>query len=238
MTIGSDDPTLASKVAKAPRRFQEEADRKIVHALAQVNYDLGHPLSQILAQRLLEYGVGTLLNMARDDRLFRRCESLVRSTLPAPPPTWRAEAPTVVTMAVHAAIPRFIGRGLAIWDPDKASLLTFFVNYCLLTFKDHYLTFCRQEARQARESPVFNVAEWAEDRAAPDDVEATALARVTLGEITATIGDSNFTEFARLSMAGHTHAQIAEELGMSARTLKRRVSDWRTLVEKSRSESD
>ena len=204
-----------------------EVDRWISDRLRQIHYDLGHPEAQQLADHLQALGIGTLVTLKNEGRLFAKCRSLVPGALPEPPPAWREESQRVIMVAVRMAVPAFITWSMRTWDPARSSIGTYFVNYCLLKFKTVYTQFCREEAQSAVETPTSDVVDLVSRRSAADDVEDLVVARETLREMTRAVGDREFAEYVRLALAGRTQAESAAALGISESTLQRRLASWR-----------
>ena len=203
------------------------ADRWIADRLRQISYDLGHPEAQQLADHLQDLGIGTLINLKKEGKLFTRSLSLAPGGLPEPPATWDRESTRVIVVAVRMAIPDFITTSMRDWDPSRSAVNTYFVNYCLLKFRTAFAQFCREEGRSSIETPSENIIELESRRSAADNVEDIVIARETLREMTAEVGSAQFAEYVKLALTGMTQAQSAAELGISESALNRRVRGWR-----------
>jgi hypothetical protein len=203
------------------------ADRWIADRLRQIRYDLGHPEAQQLADHLQNLGIGTLINLKNEGKLFSRSLSLAPGGLPETPEAWDRESTRVIVVAVRMAIPNFITKSMPDWDPSQSAIDTYFVNYCLLKFRTAFAQFCREESRASFETPSSNIIEFESRRSAADNVEDIVIARETLREMVAEVGSTQFAEYVKLALEGKTQAQSAAALGISQSALNRRVREWR-----------
>jgi hypothetical protein len=211
-------------------RRRREADKWIAKRLKEIDYDLSHPEAQQFADHLYSLGVGTLINLKKMGTLFAECRKLTPGGLPPAPPSWSEESQRVVVVTVRTATPKFITRSMRTWDPLQSALDTYFVNYCLITFKGVFGQYCKEEAQASAERPTDNVIEMFDTGTAAPAVEDAAIARATVREITTLVGDADFTEYVRLTVMGKTQAQAADALGISASTLARRLAAWRQKI--------
>jgi hypothetical protein len=203
------------------------ADEWIGQRLKELDYDLGHPECQQLADHLYALGVGTLINLKHAGTIFHKCVELGMRGLPPPPGSWDAEAQRVIIVAVRLATSRFITDSMPQWDSSLSSIDTYFVNYCLFRFKAVYLQYCKEERQVSAEVPTGNVVDLFEARAAQGSVEDLALARQTIREAVQLINDEDFTTLVFLAAAGRTRIQIATVLGVSVSALDRRIVQYR-----------
>ena len=211
------------EISTQPRLADEWMGRR----LKELDYDLGHPECQQLADQLYSLGVGTLINLKHAGTIFHKCVELGMRGLPPPPGSWNSEAHRVIIVAVRVATSRFITDSMPQWDSSLSSINTYFVNYCLFHFKAIYLQYCKEERQGSAEIPASNVVDLFEARAAQGSVEDLALARQTIRETVQLIDDETFTAVVFLTAAGRTRAQVATALGISVSTLDRRIVEYR-----------
>ncbi|MBV9313367.1 MAG: hypothetical protein JO100_06365 [Pseudonocardia sp.] len=169
---------------------QQTCDEWLAQRFKEIDYDLAHPEAQLLADHLQQLGIGTLVNMNKNQSIFRRCRSLTHGALPPPPDTWRTESNRVIIETIRTAIPRFITKSMREWDPKRASLATFFVNYCLIVFKTIYERFCAEETPGECERPRDNVVALFDSRYSHRDAQEYVLARAAVREMVALIGSA------------------------------------------------
>ena len=208
-----------------------EADKWIGQRLREINYDLSHPEAQLLANRLQSLGIGTLINMKKSNTLFQACMKLGLYGLPRPPESWNDESQRLIVVAVKVVIPRFITHNMRKWDSQKSTIGTYFVNCCLFEFKKLYLEYYVEESQGLAERPTENVIEMFKMRATEDSSENLAITRQTIREITKLMGSQQFADLILLKAQDLTRAEIAEKLGISVRTLDRRIKEYRQKLE-------
>lgn len=204
-----------------------DADEWIARRLREINYDLGHPDVQQLADHLEPLGVGTLVNLKTSGTLFQACRKLIPGVLPPPPASWHDEFQRIIVVTVRSAIPMFIKRSMPDWDSSRSAIDTYFVNYCLITFKKEYVRYCREEAHSEVEFATEKVIDMFDARTNVRRVEDSAIAKVTVREVIKLVGSPEFAEYVRLTARGLTRAQTAEVLGISISTLDRHIKYWR-----------
>lgn len=214
-------------IGEDPAAHLRKADRWIAQRLREIDYDLTHPETQLLADHLQSVGVGTLVNMQRSDELLGACEKLIMCRLPSPPDSWHIESQRLIVVSVRAAIPGFITRSMRKWDPQGAAINTYFVNYCLFEFKKVYLEYCKEEFQERAELPSSDVIHAFEASAAEDNSEDLAIARQTIREVAKLMGSEEFSTIVFLSAQGLARKQIAAELDISVSSLDRRVAEYR-----------
>jgi DNA-binding CsgD family transcriptional regulator len=203
------------------------ADLEIARRIEQVGYDLHHPICKMLADRLREIGVGTLVNLNKKDELFSKCAALSIRGLPPRPSTWQANAHQVIVDAVHLAVPLFVVKSMPKWNA-RSSIETYFVNYCLFEFKKIYLAFCKT----AIEIPSSDtIIDFCSLLSAHDDPARQALNRQTLREITKLIDSRELADIIIMSASGESQKTIAKELEISETTVSRRLSSFREKLE-------
>jgi hypothetical protein len=207
-----------------------ETDKWIARRLREIDYDLNHPEARLLADRLQPLGIGTLTNMKRSNKLFWACKKLGLGGLPAPPDSWNRESQRLIVVAVKVAIPRFISYSVRKWDPRKSAIGTYFVNCCLFEFKKTYIEYCMEESQGLIECPTDNVIQIFELTGVAASSEHTAVARQTIREITKLMDSQQFTDFILLKAQGLTRLEIADKLGISLRSLDRRIAEYRQKI--------
>lgn len=206
---------------------RRHADVVIAQRLAQLDYDLQHPICKQFADWLLERGIGTLVNLHATDELFGKCTELGIRGLPPPPASWSYEAHQIIVDAVRSAVPEFITKSMPTWNPARSSIGTYFVNYCLFHFKKVYSAFWRA----SRDVPNSGVMDHFSLRRADEEPELQALNRQTVREIAKLMDSPELARIVILSATGRTHKQIACELGVSESTVWRRLRSFREKLE-------
>jgi hypothetical protein len=212
----------------------ENPDRWMAQRLREIDYDLAHPEVQILADHLEAFAVGTLVNMKKSNELLGACKKLIMCELPPPPESWNCESQRLIVVSVKGALPNFITRSMRKWEPNKASMTTYFVNYCLLEFKKVYLAYCKEELPLPGliEYPINDVIPMFETTTVENSAEDRAIARQTIREAINLIGSEEFTDIVRLSAMDRTREQIAKHLGISVSSLDRRIAGYRRKLER------
>jgi DNA-directed RNA polymerase specialized sigma24 family protein len=150
-----EEPALEDDGSPDPQESSEQlirrraADIEVVERLRRVGFDPAHRFGQVLVAQLRELGAGTLITLWTAGELFPRAQRL-KLSLPPPPPSWPAEAYSLLNEAATVAAPRFVSTSLSTWRPEeRASVLTYFVNYTIMNaFKTLYNEFCRDERRR------------------------------------------------------------------------------------------
>jgi RNA polymerase sigma factor (sigma-70 family) len=191
--------------------------------LRQANYDYRSPAAQQLADALHALGVGTLINLVARDRLFAECHRKGIHGLPAPPDNWRSKAREVIVASVEMAVWKFITVRVKDWDPKKASLRTYFVGSCFFEFKEYYLRYCKEAAHRRKEHLAENITSLFDRRNFQESVEGQVLQERVVGDAMHLMGDEQLARIIELLCQGFPRNEVADMLGVSSRTIDRRL---------------
>jgi RNA polymerase sigma factor (sigma-70 family) len=115
------------------------------------------------------------------------------------------------------------------WDPTKgARLTTFFIGQCLMRFANIYRDWLRQEMRSRDLVDAHEAIERNEART-PDtaDPQWIALARHRIRRATRGIQDQRLRPVLELLITGATQPEIAQELGLTVKTVERLLANHR-----------
>ena len=100
-----------------------------------------------LSTTLLEYGVGTLTNLGKNNLLFPTLQQR-HIKVPGPPESWPKDAARVIYLSVQRTVPNFMSRQVLEggWDPTRGTTLkTFFVTASLYGFAKEYRIYHKEE---------------------------------------------------------------------------------------------
>jgi RNA polymerase sigma factor (sigma-70 family) len=115
------------------------------------------------------------------------------------------------------------------WDPTKgARLTTFFIGQCLMRFANIYRDWRRQEMRSRDLVDAHEAIERNEART-PDtaDPQWIAVARHRIRRATRGIQDQRLQPVLELLITGRTQTEIAQELGLTVKTVERLLANHR-----------
>ncbi|TCC33890.1 hypothetical protein E0H75_42290 [Kribbella capetownensis] len=141
-----------------PARASDETPEDIARrrsAEVQIVHNILHaPTPQERKRRIdqfahwaLDETRGPLLDLARSKKIFSEARKYSRRPLerPVPPPYWPEEAQIrVIEETITDACTFFERRGLKEWAPERAGLLTYFINTCKMLFPDAYNRWVRE----------------------------------------------------------------------------------------------
>jgi len=225
---GPDDGYGSSAHAVARRH----EDILFVQRIREIDYDVRNPLCQLFIVQLQAYGKGTLLNLWKNKELFPKCKRLGIRGLPAIPTSWPTRAHDLLCESAVLAAVRFITDSLPKWDPGRgASILTYFVNFCLLQFQEIYTSYCKEEAQRQYEV-LGDSALLLATISASDDPAALAIARHTITEAIGLIDNTQLSKIIEMKADGANRKQIADALGVSVNTIDRRIKRYRQTLKR------
>ncbi|PPK67894.1 sigma factor-like helix-turn-helix DNA-binding protein [Actinokineospora auranticolor] len=168
------------------------------------------------ADDLARYGYATVMAWLRCGEMFAFCANQNRA-LPAPPWYWtdddRAELANLTVTTALNDFRRRAGEGTG-WNPDGgASIRTYFMGNCVLSFPNHYRRWLGEQERHAPLTEVNG------DRHAvdPADLAVTAL---TAREALDDIPDERTRRAVVLHAQGYTHAEIADLIDTTPRAVE------------------
>lgn len=219
------------------KSVRDEDDRRRLVDLTR-SAGPGSPVARDLEEALAELGIGALNSMASKRQLQAALER-VGIMIRVPPPEHGDEVKSVVLIAVGIATPRFMdsfvfgGR----WDPVRASLTTAFTTACLYAFAEEYRSFSRKQTARGFEVPTelgdeFGLGRplWSE---VPQNPERLVLDRLELRAALNRLSPRQ-QDVLLLVAAGHTHAEVASELEMSASQVRSLLRHARAMLRTNR----
>jgi DNA-directed RNA polymerase specialized sigma24 family protein len=122
----------------------------------------------------------------------------------------------------------FFNYSLPLWDPNRASLRTYFVGSLLYPFATEFRKWHEEKSRRRESlSPGWTVAELVERAVSARDLRDNdpvhqVVRRDLLYRVLARTDPVN-RQIADLVMRGHTYGEIAEELGLTERAVEGRL---------------
>jgi len=195
------------------------ADVELLTELALNGFE--GPSYQRFADILARYGIGVLASWCRTGKIFGKCaekgSGLTRRDIPAD------DAEELALETVACALVSYRKKILmgGRWDPRRgASIKTYFIGHCLLTFPNIYRAWLREEQRRP---PVM---------AAPPDSalpgpEQTFHERLAVEEFYLGVGDPTLRRVLMDVAAGYSMEDIAYRCGLTVAAVKSRLYHYR-----------
>lgn len=206
-----------------------EAQVRLALMIRAAGFDPADPEVHQVVTWLENLCAGTLTNMRREGRLFRKCASLNMRSLPTAPDSWPLDSGEVIAETSIAAAREFVTEKIMTWLPERASMPTFFVNCSLFTFERIYRAYRRQkdldEGQVLRDG--VDVVNLFDERSQLSASDGQTVDRLVILEILRLQGDSRIAEIVAGLAQGKTKVQIAKELGIAPATLYRAIADFR-----------
>jgi len=227
----SDQETAATQEARE-RLERRLADRQLVEQLRQGNFS-GQQYDYF-ANDLCRYGLSVMRGWLRTGHIFSllrergidvqaSVEELEELALD------REVREEIITMTVPVALDKFHEQALVQggWDPAKgASITTYFMGACVLTFANIYRSHRRQRGRWKRQDDSEAVIYDLQRRF--DDTEAGVVGAAVLRERLATYSDRERRIIAA-TLIGHSQEEIVEMYAeTSVRAVEGVLHRWRT----------
>lgn len=227
LVSASTPPAGLGFAAAAGDELRVRIDQRLVDLVRSAGE--GSPPAEEIQRVLCDAGIGTLVKYYNQDVLFRRFTRL-HIYLPAQPPNFRTEARAIIYLSVHTAAPRFMVKYVFgdAWDPQRASLLTCFVNACMLQFATEYRRYCGEERPTKGEEPQT------EDDFEPDprqhyaprpppDTHEQVVNRIEVERLLSMdMSPRDKIMFIRTAQ-GFSQREIAQELGMTEKAVSTRM---------------
>ncbi|MFG2919028.1 sigma-70 family RNA polymerase sigma factor [Kitasatospora sp. NPDC048298] len=205
------------------------ADAALVRHLRHTGFS-GDQYQRFMEQ-LMTYGWNVIGSWCKSGEIFSRARAFGR---PVPEAvitsTWGQDDRDEVTTETIVAGAKFFRRHAlvkGIWRPEGgASLPTYYVGACLLTFKTEYQRWHSHNLASHRQHLAGDDAEQAlaalPDQRAVDPIDAAVL-KDQVTEALSHITDPKVLEGLILRASGFTQAQAAEHVGLSNKALESRL---------------
>lgn len=191
------------------------------------------PSYDYFADELARYGLAVIGAWVRTGLIFSKCRE--RGLGGLPPAEWELQADDVEELTnetVGLAVVKFREKVLLEkrWDPRKgASLRTYFIGQCLIRFPNVYRAWLRQEAeRRAR----VEITEDLHPRVHPHTL---ALDDMHAQDELSKVEDDRVRVALIYTAAGWRQWEIAQELGVSEKTVERMLAHHRQRIQRRRS---
>lgn len=225
----------ADKVAWHEKDMHAYAEAQIVALVRQGGEGSDHYRRE-LGEALTELGVGTLIKMLENNRIFDVLERLeIKLARPHFSNAWRKDSRALAHIVVRVTVVNFMAKQILDaegWDPTRgASLKTFFITACLYTFATEYRKYCAEEGGVGR--PEVSVGELPElpdgqqfGPGPPPSPEKITMDRDTINRI---IPDAprEVAEAFLLVSRGYTHKEAASILGITSNSLNGKIRRFR-----------
>lgn len=212
-------------------RVDAERERQVELALMieAAGFDPDDPGVREVVRMLEDVCMGTLVNMRAKGTLFREVRSLGMWTLPPVPANWATHCHEVFTETSVTAARRFVMKKIIDWIPEQASMITYFINYGLFTFKPIYKAFCDQAAETDRLvlTESDNVHQLFKNDCQQPALEDQVIDRMVMVETLTLMEDPRLAEIVVLLVQGKTKAQVSRELNISPATVYRAIAAFR-----------
>ncbi|KMS80353.1 hypothetical protein ACH49_08380 [Streptomyces leeuwenhoekii] len=216
------------------RKAVREAESAILDILARDEFQ--GPRWERTTSSLAEYGWLTLVKWLGTGQIFDRCLAIGRR-LP------HNEAARIVLLhdwdtrfelasdTVLAALPKFRERlASGQWDPEQASLTTYFVGALILEFPNIYRRWERGRVLAEKEAPLDVMFDAPSAERGP---AAHAAAHDEIQRILWTM-PPDIRKIVQLRADGYTLAEAAKILGTTTKAIEHRMARWRTRYTKRR----
>jgi hypothetical protein len=193
-----------------------------------------------LADVLLEQGLDVLRKLNGAKKLISEAQGKVPSTMPPPPRNWSSVADSLIYLAVKIAVKRFMqalfNNSKSSWRPNgEASLRTYFVNGCLMSFTEVY----RKDHAESNSDEILcadvheEMGSDREDRRtrrrATDDPESRAVDADSLRRVASQLSDQE-KKFVVARAEGSTCAEIGDANGMTGDAVSSKLGRMRNRI--------
>lgn len=208
---------------------QRLSDKKLIERLREEEFS--GPAYSLFESALAEYGMGALAKMITNGSVFVKARRLGHSLPPPLEPIDRDLASELAAEAVANSVVRFrkdaiVGGG---WKPDGgASLQTYFLNSCVLSFGNTYRTWQRSVSRERDQSAAAR-AEYVTVGESYDPI-ATAENRMFVEQFLDRNASPEMRDLLMMYAGGYTMTEAAKALNIPPRkaenmlrTLRRRL---------------
>ncbi|MGV9271220.1 hypothetical protein ACWDRR_42030 [Kitasatospora sp. NPDC003701] len=203
------------------------ADAEIVRRLRQVGFT-GEPHQKVMGQ-LMQYGWNVITPWCATGTIFRQARAFGRPVPEAMITTLdRDDSHEIATETVLAGARLFHRHALVkgSWNPEGgASLTTYYVGACLLTFKAQYQRWHRRHIAPRNHlagDDAEQVLAALPDQRAVDPLKAVVL-RSQVTEALSRLTDPKVREGLVLRAAGYTQAEAAESVDLGTKAFESRL---------------
>lgn len=217
------------------RKAVQEAESAILDTL--VKDDFQGPYWEMASNSLADYGWRTLVKWIGTGQIFDECLAIGRGL----PPNDAARIVLfhdwdtrfeLASDTVLAALPKFRERlASGSWDPEQASLATYFVGALILEFPNIYRRWERGRDLLEKEAPLDVMLDAPSADRGP---AARAAARDEAERILWTM-PPDLRKIVQLRADGYPLAEAARIIGKSPKAIEHRMARWRTRYAKRRS---
>lgn len=222
-----DSPAEEAAAEALDRRL---ADKDLIDRLRESGFE-GHAYDYV-ATELARYGHGVLQSWIVRKTIFGKVARMGRAVDRPPFSDWpKDEAESLANEVVAQALTNFVEQVLAPdkWDPRKgASLATYFVGQCLLTFPNIYRKWLKSYAGDEPASDVLEDLPGSHLPAPDDDVIRSEMASAALSMVKSVDARKAFV----MVSAGYSQREIAEILGKTEKAVERMIAYARKCLQK------
>ncbi len=213
-----------------------EQDAALLSELARLKYQ--GPLYEAFEARMWRYGLGVMMMWLAEGEIFALSRRGGRPLPASPRPLSREEREQLATDTVAATWRRFKAKALlgGEWTPaGGAAVTTYFARWLISDFANVYRSLLVRIGKDDHEVPTGHIGEIADarSRAWISDPGDDFAGRETYDELLA-LADPVLRRILLLRIEGHSHAQIGQEVGMSARSIEGRIRRFRDRVQQVR----
>jgi DNA-directed RNA polymerase specialized sigma24 family protein len=177
------------------------------------------------AGELAKYGVAVIGSWVRRGIILARVRERGFGGLPAPPPG-AFDDDEVVADLTHETVVRALNRFRQDvllkqkWDATRgATIRTYFIGQCLMRFPNVYRSWLRTGRRPELVVDHFDVVDLSDGRY--DGPEASTIVEQEIERGLALAASDHVRRVLLLSAGGWPHAEIAEELGVTAKSVEK-----------------
>ena len=214
-----------------------EADQRLMGELRLGGFQ--GPAYELFEAELAAYAFPVLMSWMHSGKIFQEC---VLKGRPVPVETarldgwqrWDRDDQVEIANLTIAYALKYLREKVLIpgkWDPAYgATIKTYFIGTCTLQFPNQFVSVMTGQLRWDRthspQAQADAVAQLRMPSSAEHDPERAAVIRRTIIEVMGTM-DHELRTAALLISRGHTYAEAAEELGISAAALSERFRRFR-----------
>jgi DNA-binding CsgD family transcriptional regulator len=200
----------------------------------------GSAEAKFLSDVLLEQGLDVLRKLNGAKKLISEAQGKLRGTMPPLPKNWSSVADSIIYLAVSIAVKRFMqalfDNSKSSWQPNgEASLRTYFVNGCLLSFTEVY----RKDHAESNSGEILcadvheEIGSDREDRRArrraTDDPESRAIDADRLRRVAPQLTDQE-KKFVVARAEGSTCSEIGDANGMTGDAVSSKLGRMRNRI--------
>lgn len=227
---GSVDWDSSAEKAAAEELDRRIADKVLIDELRKLGFS--GPDFDWVAGELARYGMSVIHSWIMSMTIFEKVAQKGRPVQRPPFRTWqRDEAQSLTNEVVARALANFVDDVLrpGKWDPHKgASVTTFFVGQCLLTFPNAYRGWLKHYDDARPSDDILEGLMDGQMSGPEDDVIRSAMAARALSEVRSVEAKKAFV----MTALGYPQAEIAVAIGTTEKAVERMISYARKHIRK------